>query len=257
MDKFLKALYVPKNLFESSFLLGLLICFFFNFLVTLASTITGVEIGIPIQLDVFLILGFDLATLASYRFSKKMFLFMAFVSTSCKMTFDLFYGDAGHIFFQKFLFLGLLISFMSSEEKKRTLRVGAVLLLLLSYFFTGFQKLFSDDFVTGNAVLKVFGSPVWSFVGHNTVVKVAEAAPAILTLAGVAVLLIELILPWLFIMLPRTRKLSLFTFLIFHAVTFIFLELTTFPIFMIILDLCVLGPVVYYNGERNLKKELM
>jgi len=239
------------NLFEKKVFLSLFICFLFDFFICaygLSHDFLGLLSGIETnstELSIFLALDFIIISLI---FLKKISIRSAvpyfFLSITFKSFFDLVYTDGGHIILQGVLFFSTLSVLSNNQMLKNRIFKFIVFYFLGVYFFSGYQKIWDSDYISGGAILKVLTTPAWNDQNFEFFFNLFQSNPLLSKMIGCSVILFELIGPILFILISKFRIVFLVVIIIFHTMTFFLMDLTTFSVFMIILAFGILIPFI-------------
>lgn len=242
------------KLFEQKLLLSLFFCFVFDFLVCsygLSHVFLGLLSGIETnstQLSIFLVLDFIIISLILLeKIPIKSAIPYFFLSITFKSFFDLVYTDGGHIILQGVLFFSSLALLTSNQDLKNKILKFIVIYFLGVYFFSGYQKIWDSDYISGGAILKVLTTPAWNDQYFELFFNLFQSNPIISKMIGCSVILFELIGPILFILISKFRIVFLVMLIVFHTMTFILMDLTTFSVFMIILAFGILNPLIDRN----------
>jgi hypothetical protein len=251
---------IETNQLEKRLLLSLSICFCYDFLVCLygISFVLDGSLGLIAyrQTELLIVLAFDAIVILSIFLNKlklKKIIPYFFVSVTIKSYFDMVYSDGGHVILQLILFFTSLSVLHSKKKDQLNILKFIKLMFLLTYFFSGYQKLWGIDYISGNAILKLLASPAWNFRFHEEVLQLGKAYPIIIQCIGISVLLFELFVPILFLFFEKVRAYLLCGIVLFHLSTLIVMDLVTFSVFMIVLAVGILWP----DNSFNLTKRVL
>ena len=247
-----KQVICPKNIS-----LSLILCFLYDFLVCLYGVIfliltkhSSLEAKLNELIYVLLI---DLVFIVLFSFRKipvKIFVPYIFISIMGKSYFDLVFSDAGHVVLTQIAFIMSLYYFATDDRVKKLTQYCCYFAFLLAYVFSGFQKLRGLDYYSGEAIIKVFSTPAWN-VDYYHYFQEFSSISILFMFLGNFILVFEFVLPILFVFFEQTRKTFLFLLICFHLIIYFLMDLTTFPIFMILLALGILGPSVGFSFSRT------
>lgn len=149
----------------------------------------------------------------------------------------------------------ILFNYKSSPWSTFSIRVLQIHLCLI-YFFSGLDKLVGHTWRNGEALWKVFQLPYFKSDVASTFTTLGKY-PIIWLIGGWAIICIELLYP-LFIWMPKTRKIMLWTVIILHLQIALFLQLYFFSAIMIVLNIAACYDDFLYqnNSQNNYPKQL-